>query len=307
MNLRSIDLNLLVLLDALLDEAHVSRAARRVGLTQPAMSGALERCRILFRDPLLARTRGGMRLTERAQSLRAPLKSLLAGVEHLVDAPQVALSDLHRTVRLVMSDHPAPAVGPVLEQLRRTAPGISLIVRPWLGTVSMRETLLKGDADLSLAPMREAAAGIERHHVLDEQYVVVMRRDHPARASFDLDRWLAFPHVVVSGRGDPSTMVDMKLAELGLARQVGVVAAGFLMVPPMILASDLIALLPSLCIADSVRHSLAILAPPVALEGFPLHLAWHERRRGDAAVQHVATLLERSLKQRSRALRAGQE
>ncbi|WP_328700184.1 LysR family transcriptional regulator [Brucella tritici] len=91
MNLRSLDLNLLVILDALLDEAHVSRAADRLNLTQPAVSNALQRCRVLFNDQLLERGRGTMRRTPKAEALRAPLKTLLAGVLDLVDPPEVPL------------------------------------------------------------------------------------------------------------------------------------------------------------------------------------------------------------------------
>ena len=106
MNLRSIDLNLLVILDALLDEAHVSRAAARLNLSQPATSSALDRCRHLFGDPLLERGKGGMRLTARAQALRDPLKNLLAGIAAVVDAPEDPLAAIRQTVRIITADHP---------------------------------------------------------------------------------------------------------------------------------------------------------------------------------------------------------
>ena len=104
MNLRSIDLNLLVVLDALLDEAHVSRAAQRVALSQPATSSALERCRYLFKDPLLVRSTGLMKLTPKAQSLRAPIKQALQGVVSVFKAPDIDLRALSGNVRVGLAD-----------------------------------------------------------------------------------------------------------------------------------------------------------------------------------------------------------
>ena len=106
MNLRSIDLNLLVVLDALLDEAHVSRAAARLNLSQPATSSALDRCRHLFGDPVLERGKGGMQLTPKAEALRDPLKNLLVGIAAVVDAPEEQLSEIRQTVRITTADHP---------------------------------------------------------------------------------------------------------------------------------------------------------------------------------------------------------
>ncbi|CAN0567239.1 unnamed protein product, partial [Ectocarpus sp. 12 AP-2014] len=116
MNLRSLDLNLLVVLDALLDEAHVSHAADRLGMSQPAASAALQRCRYLFRDELLERGRGTMHLTPKAEALRAPLKSLLAEVVNLVDSPKVPLADISQTVRIAMADYPAVVVTAPLQR-----------------------------------------------------------------------------------------------------------------------------------------------------------------------------------------------
>ena len=130
MNLRTLDLNLLVVLDALLDEAHVGRAADRLGLSQPAASAALQRCRHAFRDELLERGRGTMRLTPKAETLRAPLKSLLAGVTELMDPPEIPLADICQTLRITAADYPALIViAPLQQELQRTAPGVDVPTR----------------------------------------------------------------------------------------------------------------------------------------------------------------------------------
>lgn len=290
MNLRSIDLNLLVVLDALLDEAHVSRAAARLNLSQPATSSALDRCRHLFDDPLLERGKGGMRPTPKAEALRDPLKVLLAGIAAVVDAPEEPLSEIRRTVRIVTADHPGIVIaGPLHRALARTAPGIDLVIQPWHGAPAALESLARGASDivLSVFPTIDEAA-FHRETLLEEHYVVAMRKGHPAVEGFCLDRWLAYPHVLVSGRGDARSDLDDRLAALGRARRIGIVVPSFLMVPPLLEDGDLIAMTPSHCLPPDAGDRFDILPPPIPVPGFPLHLAWHRRRDRDRAVQHVA-------------------
>jgi DNA-binding transcriptional LysR family regulator len=292
MNLRGIDLNLLVILDALLDEAHVSRAAERVGLSQPAASSALERCRHLFKDPLLLRGRGRMRLTAKAQTLQQPLRDILDQVSVLIDAPEPDLKSLTQTVRVMTAElPPALLTGRVYEHLRQTAPGLTLAILPWQGAQATLEALAQGRADLAISVFPAIDADFTRRELLHERYVVAMRRDHPAAAGFDLDRWLAFPHVLVSGRGETHGPLDEALARLGRRRHIGLVVPSFLSVPPLLLTSELIALLPSRTLPLEADR-FATFEPPVAVDGFPLHLAWHRRSERDPAVRHVARLIE---------------
>ena len=155
MNLLSLDLKRLVILDALLDEAHVSRGTDRLGLSPPAASAALQRCRHPFRDELLERGRGTMRLTEKAESLRAPLKSVLVGVTELVDSPEHSLAEIRQRLRIVMADFPALLVtGPLLRALADTAPGIDLVIQPWHGAGATKTALVQGSSDLAVAVLR---------------------------------------------------------------------------------------------------------------------------------------------------------
>lgn len=292
MNLRSIDLNLLVILDALLDEAHVSRAAGRLGLTQPAVSAALQRCRDLFGDTLLERGRGLMKRTPRAEALRGPLKAVLAQVHGLVDPPDIPLKDIRQTVRIVLADHVAALLLPdLLRLLGETAPGIDLAVRPWRGAHGSRADLLSGEADLALSIIHTDTPGLDRQLVLDEHYVVAMRRDHPAARDFGLDRWLAYPHILVSGSGDRHGPLDDRLAQIGQMRRIGLVVPSFQLVPGLLLASDFIAMMPAHSIPAAFAGQIAVHVPPVAVDGFAMHLAWPTRLRDDKAVQHVLELL----------------
>ncbi|MEJ5020336.1 LysR substrate-binding domain-containing protein [Ochrobactrum vermis] len=287
MNLRGLDLNLLVILDALLDEAHVSRAADRLNLTQPAVSNALQRCRALFSDQLLERGHGMMRRTPKAETLRAPLKTILVGVVDLVEPPEVPLASLRQTIRICMADYPAIfVIKPLLKEIADTAPGIDIIIQPWHGPVAAREALVTGESDLALSVFPDADDELQRRLLLKENYMIAMRRDHRAATAFSLESWLDHPHILVSGRGDNSSPVDVALAERGLSRRVGVVVPNFGMVPELLACTDMIAMLPSRCLPAEMS-ALVAFTPPISIAGFPLHIAWHRRRQEDRGLQYV--------------------
>ena len=303
MNLRSIDLNLLVILDALLEEAHVTRAARRLALSQPATSSALERCRHLFRDPLLERAPGKMRLTPKAQSLRAPLKAALAALGAALEPPAVDLKTLKRTLHLAMSDAlVAAVVAPLQRRLAVDAPNLDVVFTPWHSTSEVLSRLQQGDIDVGVSVVADAGAEFRRIEVLKESYRVAMRAKHPAARAFSLDKWLSYPHVLVSSRGETRGPLDDALARHGRSRRVALVVPSFLVVPAVLEGSDLIALLPSRLVgSDSMPGSkaagraLAVFKPPVAVDGFTLHAVWHARRDEDPAVQYVARTLREVL------------
>lgn len=290
MNLRSVDLNLLVILDVLLDEQHVGRAAERVGLSQPAMSAALQRCRYLFRDQLLERSRGTMRPTPKAESLRQPLKELLAVADGIIAPPEVPIAEIKATLRLTMADLSAQLVlEPLLADLARSAPGIDIILQPWAGAEHARRALKDGSTDIAVSVFETGDDDLCCQSVSDETYVVAMRGDHPAAQNFTLDQWLSFPHIVVSGRGDARTSLDSELAARGLRRRIGVVVPTFGMVVPLLRCTSMIGMVP-----EKLVHRLSdllVFEPPVAVPNVRLTLAWHRRRKNDAALRHLADRL----------------
>lgn len=287
-NLRSVDLNLLVILDALLEEAHVSRAAIRLHLSQPATSSALDRLRHLFGDRLLERGRRGMRLTPAAEALRVPLRDALGSIALLVHRGETDLASVRQSVRLVVADAPAVMLLPLLHaHLAQTAPGITLAVLPWSGGTEALRQLAAGDVELVASVLPSLDPAFRKTPLFDEHYVVAMRLGHPAAQGFGLRSWLDHPHVVVSGNGSTTTELDTALAARGLSRRVGIVVPSFAMVPPLLSASDLVALLPSWCVTQDARAGLATFLPPLPITGFRLDLAWHVRRDGDPVIRHV--------------------
>ncbi len=287
MNLRSVDLNLLVILHALLEERHVTRAARRLALSQPAASNALERCRQLFDDPLLERVPGGMRLTARAESLRDPLAAALAAVTQVMAPEPPDLAHLRRTVRLVMADQPGIALlQALLPALQEDAPGVDVVLLPWRGAADAMHRLETGEADLAVSLFPALPPTFRRVVAAAQHYVVAMRGDHPAAAGFDRDAWLAWPHLVVSGAGHKQGSLEAVLARHGLMRRVGAVVPGFMMVEPLLRVTDLMATVPAATLSPA--HGLAVFEPPLEVADFRLHVAWHVRRDNDPAVRHVA-------------------
>ena len=291
MNLRSIDLNLLVVLDALLEEAHVSRAAERLGLSQPAASNALERCRALFGDPLLIRRGASMQKTSVAETLAPRIKAVLADLDAVFTPPETDPARLEATIRIATADQPAASLLPALyAALFASAPGIRLVIQPWEGGGIPLERLRQGDCDLAFSVLASTDGDIISRHISDGHYVIAMRAGHPAAKGFGTESWLAWPHLLVSSDGALTTPLDGMLARKGLSRQVGLVVPSFLMVPNMLRETDLIAAIPQGCIPEA-SGDFAIFEPPIEIEGFPLHLAWHKRQAGNPAVQHVAGLI----------------
>lgn len=290
MTLRDVDLNLLVALDVLLEERKVVSAARRLGITQPSASAALQRCRRLFDDPLLIRAGRGMALTARAEALRVPVRDLVEQAGRLIGAVPPDLAQAERTVRLISSDVPAlELLDGIGTRLRHTAPGVTLVLLPWRESEEVVDALARNQADLAISILPQARSGYHRTELCLESYCVAMRHDHPSAADFGIDGWLAAPHVIVSAVGARRTPLDDQLALIGRERRVALTVPGFLMVPPLIASSDLMAMLPRCCMRAD--RGLTYRDPPIPVEGFPLHLATATRAEGDVAVSHVATLI----------------
>lgn len=288
MDLRRLDLNLLTVLHVLLEEAHVSRAALRLAMSQPATSSALDRCRRLFDDPLLERVGNTMRPTAKADALRQPLADIISKIGGLVTVEGPALKDLRQTVHIVAADGLASTITGLHRAVSNHAPGITLVVHPWSSGTGAVQALEKGAVDLAVSVLP---------HPLDESvhvevirkvtYKVMMRHDHPAAQAFDLERWLAWPHLIVSAAGATRTPIDDALADLGLRRHIGMVLPSFLLAPEIIRNSHMIALFPAISQKADDR-CFATFDPPISIEGFALHLAWHRRQNQNLPVQFVA-------------------
>jgi DNA-binding transcriptional LysR family regulator len=295
-NLRGVDLNLLTVLDAVFAERHVSRAAARLGMSQPAVSNALERCRALFGDPLIERHGRAMRLSARGEALQAPLADLIAKIGGLIRPQEdVPLARLRRTVRLMASDALVGILAPALgAALRREAPGIVAVFRPWRSGADALDALRDGDAELVLGIAEPPAVrGIVSVELGKQPMAVLMRRDHPAAADLSLESWLAWPHIVVSADGAAETGLDRDLADRGLERRVGLVVPGFAPAIDTLARSDFLALLPSRF--AELRPEIVAHEPPLAHAPLTIRLFRDRRRLDDPALNFVADQLAKAL------------
>lgn len=284
MNLRSVDLNLLVVLDALLEDRHVSRAALRVGLSQPATSNCLARLRAAFGDPLLVRTRGGMELTARGQELMAPVHQILREVEGLF-ASDVRFdpAQCERQFVLRMSDLLSHLfLAAVTQALLREAPHSSLKVvhlPPELTIKALEADTC--DVALSTGLVREAA--IRCQPLLSDRMVCVMRRGHnAARGEFDLERLLKQDHLRVSISPIDNRFVDDALAQLGRKRRISVIIPHWLVIPSILHATDLVAVIPKRLAHTLTPERDGFLQRDLPLVFPPFHwcLYWHRRHDG---------------------------
>ncbi|WP_437984389.1 LysR family transcriptional regulator [Sorangium sp. So ce117] len=274
-----LDLNLLVALDALLAERNVTRAAKRLNLSQPALSAQLQRLRELLGDPLLVPAQRGMTPTRRALELQAPLHEALEGVRAVVAAGagfDPATSEL--TVAIAASDYVQYALlMPLAFQLRREAPGVRLAWRA-LDVAQLAGQVERGEVDLAVLTPELAPEHLRSRKVLDERFVVIVRRNHPlVSRTISLDQLCALDHVVVSPRGGGFTgATDAALAALGRERRVVLSVPSFLMVPELVARSDMAALVPERLARDRADR-LELLPPPVPVPGFAIVMAWHHR------------------------------
>jgi DNA-binding transcriptional LysR family regulator len=291
-DIRRIDLNLLVALDALLKEQSVTRAADRLALTQPTVSAMLARLRKLFGDPLFVRTQRGILPTPRALALAPTLTQWLSEAHDLVAGEQFEPATARITASLSANDYIQSAlIVSFIERLRRAAPHARLAVRnpPTSEVTSM---LAEGALDLCVTTTPEITTPDLPSRVLyEERYVAVVRSSHPLKKRVTLDQFCQYPHVMVSPtEGGFVGPTDEALARVGRKRRVVVSAPGFLILPELLKVDDLIAVVPERVLRGRLA-GLRTFVPPVAVPGFSVILLWHQRVHNDAAHRWMRELL----------------
>lgn len=279
MDSKKVDLNLLVALDALLAERNVTRAARRLGLSQPALSAQLARLRDVFGDPLFLPAQRGVTPTARAIELEGPVRRALEQVRDVLAQGRgfdPTTADL--TVAIACSDYVQIAViAPLALDLRLSAPKLRIAIRHLDGNL-LGQQMDAGVVDLAVMTPSTAPTALRTRLLFHESYVTIARQRHSGvKGKLTLDEFVALEHVVVSPRGGGfGGPVDTALGKLGLKRRIAVSAASFLFVPELVARSDLIATVPERLVRGCAER-LRVLEPPLPVEGFTIGLVWHER------------------------------
>ncbi|MGH7094128.1 MAG: LysR family transcriptional regulator [Stellaceae bacterium] len=293
MNIRAVDLNLLKAFDALYGERAVTRAAGRIGLSQPAMSHALARLRDLFADDLFVRTPAGMEPTARAREV-APL--IAGAIEQIEAALNLGIGfDPAKSTGIFtagMAEYAEVAlVGRLAASFAAEAPRATLRLLPLNGADAAGQ-LEQGSIDVAVAHLRALPATIETRTLLRDPFVVALRRGHPLAAQPpSIEAYAAQGHILVSPRGDTSGAIDRVLVDLGLRRRVALLVATYLAVPAALAVSDLVATLPSRAARQiAATAEIAILPLPIDLSA-TVSMAWHRRAASEPAQAWFRELL----------------
>jgi DNA-binding transcriptional LysR family regulator len=290
-NLRGVDLNLLVALDALIEEANVTRAALRAGMSQPAMSRALGRLRHLLGDQLLVRGAAGLQRTTRAEALRPRLVALLAEVRSLV-SDEVFVPHLYEGQWVIAStDHQTIMLLPrLMARISREMPKVDVRVVPLAGDVYPR--LLSGEIDLAFSVSETPMPlQLRRQALYRDRFVTLLRQGHPALTDWTLARFAALDHVLVTIADDGKGVLDDTLAAHGMSRRIALRLPHFMAAIGIVATSDLVVTLPfSIAGRFAGAFGLAIVDPPLARQPFEAISIWSEAVDRDPAGQRLRAL-----------------
>jgi DNA-binding transcriptional LysR family regulator len=279
MDTSQLDFNLLVTLDTLLAERNVTYAARRLNMSQPALSARLARLREIFDDPLLLPVQRGMVPTHKAMELQPRLHDALEAVRQVVATDSsFDPSRAKGTIRIAASDYTQSALLlPLVHVLRQEAPGLRIAWHS-LDLTTLQGQMERGTVDLAINRPQTAPEQLRMRRLCREDYVLIARSGHPAvRGMIDLDLFCALDHIVASPDGGGfAGPTDTVLEAMGRSRHVALSTPGFLIVPMIVANSDMIAVVPARIVREE-QERLQVLDPPIGVPGFELAMIWHDR------------------------------
>ncbi|WJV52723.1 LysR family transcriptional regulator [Prodigiosinella aquatilis] len=295
-NIRRLDLNLLLTLDALLEEHNVTRAALRLNLSQPSVSVQLAKLRDIFGDPLLLPGPRGMKPTARADELRQPLRQALESLEHAI-LPSAPFDPAMATQTwcVAASDYSESTIlQPALSGLRSAAPGTRLAIVETVPSRIARQAE-QGEIALAFHSSGGAPSGLRRRVLFAERYVLVSRANHPRLEKRpSLEQFCALDHVIVSPDGGGfQGITDNMLSTMGLTRRVVLSVPHFLFVLSVLANTDLVAMLPSRLVRNN--SLLQVVEPPLEVPGFEMFMLWHERLHRDPGHQWLREFIAASV------------
>ncbi|CDI12000.1 LysR family transcriptional regulator [Agrobacterium pusense] len=281
-SLASIDLNLLVELEALLQYRNITHAAQHVGRSQPAMSRALSRLRGMFNDDLLVRGSRGLVPTPQAERLAKMLPSVLKAVREMVNC-SLTPRDMRWKATIAMPDHQALILLPrLLPRLHQYAPHLDIVTNPLLDCALRR--LEQGEIDLAVGQIGAAPPGFLRRKLYADNFTCVLRHDHPVlKQEWSIGSFAELRHAsIVSNSNDRFGQVYDGLFDLGLSDRHPIVVSNVLTAAVVIAATDLVLLVPHrVATRIAAMLPLAVVDPPVQLMPYEVALIWHERSHRD--------------------------
>lgn len=288
------DLNLLPIFVALMEERSVTRAAERLGMTQPALSNALSRLRAMLQDPLFIRERYGIQPTPIALELAPGIAEALAKLDDAVLGQQdFDPARAERLFTIAPNGYVEFVIVPMLvARLAEIAPGIRLRLTPY-GNDLAETGVTSGTTAMVLGRIVDPPDNLVVQHLMDEGLACVVRADHPEVGdTLSREQFERLRHVNVVPPGRMRAGLFQAVAQQGLRRDVAISVTNFFAVAEMVAVTDHIATLPRL-ICRRLAHDprVRILPAPVDLGSFPVEMAWHVRYRHDPAHRWLRSLM----------------
>lgn len=298
MDIRSIDLNLLPILDALLRHRSATLAARELDMSQSALSTALSRLRHLLGDELFVRTGRGLKPTARASALAEPVAGILESVrDRVMQGPSFDPARATREFRIAHSDVGAYVMWPrIVRAVRADAPGVRLVLRT-PGADAMASGLSEGQIDLAIGSFPHLPESLFQQRLFDRKNVALVSRSHRLAGRPLTKREFAMaPQVVVRGASGIQQHIDEALREHGLQRVDCIELPSYLMIPPMLEAGDFLAVLPGQ-LADAFAHhgDFVVLKLPIPLPPSTIRMHWHRRFNDDPGNRWLRQVVAREV------------
>jgi DNA-binding transcriptional LysR family regulator len=282
-HIRNLDLNLLQPLHALLEERHITRAAKLCYLSQPAMSRALERLRVMFGDPLLIRSGRTYERTVRGERLLQEVQSLIPRLEAMVQGERFDPARSRERFRLAMTDHASLIIlPPLMNRIRALAPTVRVEASAW--NDRRYEEVAAGRLDMALSA-EAAPAFLETEVLFNVDFVCLAGSAQRVRSRrLTLDQYLQLPHVLIDTWDGQQTMVDRPLAQLGVKRPVVLRMPFFVPAVFAIAHTDLVLTVPrELAAITAAVAGVRMIEAPREIEAFPYFMTWHSRVASEAA------------------------
>ncbi|MCF6194100.1 MAG: LysR family transcriptional regulator, partial [Kangiellaceae bacterium] len=252
-------------------------------MTQPAVSNAVARMRVLWKDELLVPDGRKIQPTTYAKNLWGKVRDSLHNINQAIEPEDFEARSAKRTFRVALPDIALDALWLDIRKLfEKEAPGLNLHAVPY--TIACTKPILDGaDVDLVIGQSNRSLENICSEHLFDTSYVCVMRKDHPlAKKLLTVEEFSLAEHLLVSLSGDIASPTDQALQQLGLTRRVAFTVNNFSSAVPIIKESDLIAILPTDLIHNYLAcGELAITHPPVDITHSSISMLWHKRQSAD--------------------------
>jgi DNA-binding transcriptional LysR family regulator len=297
MNWGAFDLNLLIVFDAVMQERNVTRAGHKVGLSQPAMSHALNRLRYMLKDELFVRAPEGMVPTARAEQLAAPLRRALSDMQLALEPDTFIPEQADRRFTVAANNYAAVVLSPrIVMAVAAAAPSVHLDIRP-RGTLDVVDLLDRGELDLTVGDFDHPGERFAVHPLLEDPFVLAMRRGHPAgRRKLTPEAFAALAHLEISSSGEDTSFIDRWLAGRKLRRSI-MHRAPYLSAVGILSQSDMVATL-SRRIAQAF-----VLGDPLQTRDLPcpspqvsIGMLWHRRLDNQPAHRWLRGVIESTAK-----------